>query len=175
MEKKILTIMVVLVVAATLMVAVVLIAAGGMRSAGGFTKLFDDLENPTSSVTYNQYLEMPDGWELGDTMSVNDRIVDMYLIDTDVISSSITIYDTVLYFMYMSDKWTDTDQGTSFYVPCVGAHNGYIHVSHGLFSLTVSSATNLSAEYDIGDIIGLETKLVINNDVLSFDEWSISD
>ncbi|MCJ7561582.1 MAG: hypothetical protein MUO84_01055, partial [Thermoplasmata archaeon] len=133
MEKKILTIMVVLVVAATLMVAVVMIAAGGMRSAGGFTKLFDELENSTASVTYDQYLEMPEGWELDDTMSVSDRIVDMYLIDTDVISSSITIYKTVLYFTYMSDKWTDPSEGTSFYVPCLSEHNGYIHVSHGQF------------------------------------------
>ena len=174
MEKKILTIMVALVVVATLMVAVVLIAAGGIRSAGGFTKLFDNLENPTSSVTYEQVLEMPDGWELDDKISVSDRIVDMYQTGTTVVSSSITIYHTVLHFEYISDKWTDPEQGTSFYVPGL-EHNGYIHVVHGHFSLSVSSAVNLSAEYSVGDVIGLETKLIINNDVLSFDEWSVSD
>ncbi|MBE0518206.1 MAG: hypothetical protein IH630_03130 [Thermoplasmata archaeon] len=175
MEKKILTIMVVLVVAATLMVAVVMIAAGGIRSAGGFTKLFDELENSTASVTYNQYLTMPDGWELGNKKSVSDRIVDMYQTNTYTIGSS-TIYITMLYFTYMSDKWTDPNEGTSFYVPYLnGEHNGFLHVSHGQFRLTVSSATNLSAEYAIGDVIGLETTLVENDNVLSFGTWIVSD
>lgn len=174
MEKKILTIMVVLVVVAAIVVAFVMIAAGGVRTAGGFTKLFDDLENPNPSVTFHQYLDLPNDWSINDRKVVGDTIVDMYLDYTTTVGST-TIYVHVLYFVYIGDMWTDSEQGTSFYVPTSTSHSGYLMVDHGRFSLSVSSASNLSEDYSIGDVIELQTTLVDNLGVLSFGSWSLAE
>src|SRR3989339_1330819 len=173
MEKKILTIMVALMVVAAIVVAFVMIAAGGVRTAGGFTRLFDDLENPNPTVTFHQYLELPDDWSINDVKTVSDTIVDMYLDYTTTVGST-TIYVHVIYFVCISDKWADTEQGTSFYVPSNTQHSGYIQVDHGRFSLSVSSASNLSEDYSIGDVIELDTVLTDNLGVLSFGSWSLA-
>jgi len=173
MEKKIILIMVSLVVVAALVVAFVMVAAGGgLRKAGGFTELFDKLEY-TGTGHVNQYLELPDSWDVDDKKSVSDVIVDMVYEKRTV--SQTNVYITTFWFAYMGDKWSYPYEGsgTSFFVPIEG---GWLYVHHGLFSLTVSSATNLSAHYGIGDVVTLETKLVINsNAMVAFGEWAVSD
>ena len=119
MERKILTIMVALMVVAAIVVAFVMIAAGGVRTAGGFTRLFDDLENPNPTVTFHQYLELPDDWSINDVKTVSDTIVDMYLDYTTTVGSS-TIYVHVIYFVCISDKWTDV--GAGHVVLCAHEH-----------------------------------------------------
>lgn len=172
MDRKILSIMMALVVVAIIVVAFVTVAAGGIRSSGGFTKLFDQLENPTPSVTYQQYLRLPSAWTVEDTKVVSDRIVDMYLSSTTTIGAT-TIYTHVLYFTYIGDKYTDAERGTMFYVPSSTHHLGYLPVNHGLFSLSVSSSANLSEEYSIGDVISLKTTLVADGSLLAFGSWSL--
>jgi len=173
MDKKILTIMASLVIIAVVVVGVVMVAAGGARSAGGFTKLFNELENP-SGVSYSQYLELPNDWAVNDVKKVSDRIVDMY-VHSAIVYETTTVYFTVLYFTYMSDQWADPDQGTVFHVPTTVEHDNYLDINHGQFHLSVSSATDLSANYDIGDVITLETTLAINDEGdLAFSSWSVS-
>jgi hypothetical protein len=78
----------------------------------------------------------------------------------------------------MGDKWSDPYQGdgTSFYVPIAVQYSSWLHVDHGLFSITVSSATNLSAQYSIGDVITVETMLETNsNAMLAFGDWAVAD
>lgn len=173
MEKKIITIMVALIIVATTVVAAIVIAAGGTGSAGGFTKLFDKLENPDTSATFNQYLYLPDDWESGDKVKVSDRIVDMYLYSTDTILGT-TVYTVTLYFVYMGEKWTDEGAGTFFNVPSTPHHNGWMTVNHGLFWLRVSSATNIAGDYSIGDVIELQSTLEYYDQTrLAFGNWSL--
>ncbi|HIH00471.1 TPA: hypothetical protein HA259_00035 [Thermoplasmata archaeon] len=179
MEKKIIGIMLSLVVVAVVVVAVVMVAAGGFKKSGGFTKLFDSLEY-SGNLTYQQYLEIPDDWEVGDKKQVSDTIVDMYYYRTTVQQTSVFI--TTMYFVYMGDKWNDPSEGTWFRVPNADTHGDstWITVNHGLFSLQVSSATNLSDHYDIGDVIELETTIVLANDdspdgSLAFGLWAVTD
>jgi hypothetical protein len=173
MEKKIIAIMVTLVVVAAVVVAFVMIAAGGFTRSGGFSKLFDELEYD-GDLTHHQTLEIPEGWYANDVKTVSDTIVDMAY--TEQTNWQTTVYLTTLYFMYVGDQWTDPSYGTYFYVP-VDDHDGIMAVSHGLFSLTVSSATNISAEYDIGDVIKLRTTIVLLDDMetLAFGTWSVAD
>jgi len=168
MEKKILVIMVSLVVVAALVVAFVMIASGGLARAGGFTKLFDKLVNDDDSK-YNQRLNLPDSWDVGDIKTVSDTIVDMKYEEDD------RGYLTTLWFVYKGDKWNNPDQGTQFRVPDK-SDDAWIVVSHGLFSIDVWSTTNLSAKYDIGDTITVENELVTNAyNYLAFDEeWSLT-
>jgi len=167
MEKKILLIMVSLVVVAALVVAFVMIASGGMGRAGGFTKLFDKLVDPDEQ-TYGQRLELPDSWSVGDVKRVSDSIVDMYYDEED------HGYTTVMWFAYQGNKWNDPDRGTYFHVPDTSS-DGWLDVTHGLFSITVWSATNLSAKYNIGDVITLESELDTNSYVmLAFDNWHVA-
>ena len=168
MDKKILMIMTALVVVAVLVVAFVLVASGGLVRAGGFTSLFDKLQNNTNS-TYHQQLSLPSSWHVGDKKTVSDTIVDMKY-DVATIGST-SVYVTTLWFVYLGNKWNSPHQGTSFYVP---TEDGWQPVDHGRFSITVSSATNLSAKYDMGDVMTLETILVMHNDVLSFGEWVVA-
>lgn len=172
MEKKIIAVFVALVIVAILVVSFVLAAAGGVKKMGGFSDLFDDLAY-SGTDTYNQDLEIPAGWHVNDTKSVDDLIVDMtYNSYTD---HGVTVYVTDLYFVYVGDKWADLHQGSSFYVP---AQNGWIHVDHGQFSIRVSSATNLSEQYHPGDIIKLESKIVsdgVNGNMVAFGDWRVSD
>jgi hypothetical protein len=176
MDKKILAIMVTLVLVAASVVAFVVVAAGGgLRKAGGFTALFDDLEY-TGDADHDQRLQMPAGWHSGDKKSVSDQIVDMTYYKTTV--SQTTVYTTTLWFVYIGDKWSDPYQGegTSFYVPTATQYSSWLHINHGLFSITVSSATNLSARYSIGDVITLETMLETNNlAMLAFGDWAVAD
>ncbi len=175
MDKKIIAIMVTLVVVAALVVAFVVVAAGGgMRKAGGFTALFDKLDY-TGDANHGQRLQMPAGWHSGDKKSVDDRIVDMTYRKTTV--SQTSVYITTLWFVYMGDKWSDQyqGQGTTFYVPTTGFDN-WLHIDHGLFAITVSSATNLSAHYSIGDVITVETMLETNSiAMLAFGDWAVAD
>jgi hypothetical protein len=174
MEKKIIAIMVALVMVAAVVVTVVMIAAGGLSRAGGFSNLFDELEY-SGNETDHQLLEIPDGWYANDVKTVSDVIVDMAY--TEQTNWQTTVYLTTLYFMYIGDQWTaDPSYGTYFYVP-VDDHDGVMAVSHGLFSFTVSSATNLSAVYDIGDVIKLRTTIVLLDDMetLAFGAWSVAD
>ncbi len=174
MEKKILTIMAVLIVVAAIVVAFVMVAAGGVRTAGGFTRLFNDLENETPSVTYGQYLSLPDDWNEQDSKTVSDTIVDMVPLREEVIGG-ITIHTVRLYFVYIDDKWADDESGVGFYVPSTeDGSSGYIYVSHGMFHIDVSSSENIVEDYNIGDVITLKTVLELNEDndgELSFSSW----
>lgn len=181
MEKKIIGIMLSLIVVAIVVVAVVMVAAGGFKKGGGFTKLFDSLEY-SGNQTYRQELEIPDDWAVDDVKKVSDTIVDMYHYSTTVQQTN--VYITTLYFVYIGDEWTDPDDGTRFSVPNSITHNEetlatWIHVSHGLFSIQVSSATDLSIAYDIGDVIELETTIVIADDetpdgIEAFGLWTVA-
>jgi hypothetical protein len=179
MEKKIIGIMLSLVVVAVVVVAVVMVAAGGFKKSGGFTKLFDSLDY-SGNLTYQQRLEIPNDWQVGDQKRVSDTIVDMYYYRTTI--QQTYVYITTLYFVYVGDEWTDPAEGTWFRVPVADSHGdaNWVIVNHGLFSLQVSSATNLSAAYDIGDVIELETTIVIANDDTSdgtkaFGLWAVAD
>lgn len=175
MEKKIILIMVSLVVVAALVVAFVMVAAGGgLRSAGGFTDLYDKLEY-TGSEQSDQHLTLPDSWDVGDKKKVSDVIVDMTYRKQTV--SQTTVYITTLWFVYMGEKWSSpyASDGMSFYVPDMST-DGWLHVDHGLFSLTVSSATNISAHYDVGDVITMQATLSVNsNAMVAFGEWAVAD
>lgn len=177
MERKILTIMAVLIVVAAIVVAFVMVAAGGVRTAGGFTKMFNGMENDTPSVTYGQYLSLPDDWDVQDSKTVSDTIVDMVPLREEVYGG-IPIHTVRLYFVYIDDKWADEESGVSFYVPSTeDGSNGYIYVSHGLFHIDVSSSENIVENYDIGDVITLKTVLELNenNDgELSFGSWLLA-
>jgi len=171
MDKKILLIMVTLVVVAALVVAFVMIASGGLRRAGGFTALFDKLEY-AGDETHNQRLSLPASWDVGDKKTVSDTIVDMsFWKETH---GSTSVYWTTMYFVYEGNKWNDPSHGTSFQVPD-NSNDGWMTVEHGLFGLTVSSATNLSAKYDIGDVITLQTVLETNSNVVTaFGNWVVA-
>lgn len=173
MEKKIIAIMVSLVVVAAVVVGVVLIAAGGVHTAGGFTKLFDSLEY-TGDAEHNQQLELPDDWNAGDEKVVSDTIVDMYYSETTLYQT--TVYTTTLYFVYIGDEWTDPDWGTAFVVPYERGWDDYLHIEHGLFYVTVSSATNLADDYSIGDTITLKSTIVELDEggPLAFGSFSVS-
>jgi hypothetical protein len=175
MDKKIIMTMVLLLVVALVAVMVVLATAGGgIHRAGGFTELFDKLQY-TGAEHEDQRLVLPESWNAGDKKSVSDSIVDMSYRKQTV--SQTTVYITTLWFVYMGQKWSYPYQsdGMSFYVPDTSA-DGWFHVSHGLFSITVSSATNLSSRYDVGEVISVETMLVTNsNAMLAFGEWAVSD
>lgn len=168
MEKKILIIMVSLVVVAALVVAFVMIASGGMARPGGFTKLFDKLVDD-DDISYNQWLKLPDSWDEGDTKSVSDTIIDLRYHEES------RGFLTTLWFVYQGDKWNDPERGTLFHVPD-SSHDGWMEVRNGLFSIQVWSITNLSAKYDVGDTITIETALVTNVNVdLAFDdEWTLA-
>ena len=171
MEKKIILIMVSLLVVAALVVLVVMVASGGLRTAGGYTALFNKLSN-ASDESHNQELALPSSWNEGDKKTVSDQIMDMSYYRQTVQQTS--VYVTTLWFVYHGDKWNDATWGTSFRVPD-DSHDGWLQVSHGLFSITVSSATNLSHDYNIGDIITLQSYLTININVqLAFGDWSVA-
>ncbi len=168
MDKKILMIMSALVVVALLVVAFVLVASGGLQRAGGFTTLFDKLTYD-GDQSHGQHLDLPSSWDVGDKKTVSDSLVDMSY-DVGTIGST-SVYITTLWFNYMGNKWNNPEEGTLFYVP---SSAGWITVNHGMFSLRVSSATNLSAKFDIGDVITLETLLVSNGGVVVFGEFLVA-
>jgi hypothetical protein len=173
MERKILLIMATLVVVAVLVVAFVMVAAGGgLNRSGGFTALFDKFEY-TGNETYEQDLQAPDNWNVNDKKVVSDTIVDMVYRKQTV--SQTTVYITTLWFVYLGDKWANPYQGhgDTFNVPD-NSHDGWLEVNHGMFSIEVSSATNLSADYSIGDVITLENALERNsNSQIGFGDWSV--
>ncbi|MEM2892501.1 MAG: hypothetical protein QXJ32_08405 [Thermoplasmata archaeon] len=172
MEKKILALMVSLLVIAAVAVAVTMVSFGGIGRAGGFTKLFDSLEY-TGTGTYNQRLSLPDSWHENDVKKVSDRIVDMKY--KKEVHGTASLYETTFWFVYVGEKWNDPRWGTSFFVPDT-SNDGWLEVNHGLFSISVWTATNLSAEYDIGDVISLEVKLEKNDfGVLALGTWLVSD
>ena len=174
MEKKIIGIMLTLVVVAILVMAIVLVAAGGFKRGGGFSDLFDELEYD-GELTYYQDLSIPEDWEAGDVKTVSDRIVDMSY-DRHQYATT-TVYITTLFFVYVGDKWADPSEGVRFYVPIADADDDlqYMQVNHGMFSIQVSSATNLSASYDIGDIIDIDMKIIETNEgPLALGEWAVS-
>lgn len=176
MEKKILTIMVALMLVAAIVVAFVMIAAGGIRTEGGFTRLFNELENPNPTVTYDQYLEFPADWKVQDIKTVSDMIQDMYPRGEEL-SGGITVYTVRMFFVYEDDKWADPDYGTLFNVPSTEHSGEYIQVNHGLFWVDVSSTENLAESYNIGDVIEIQTVLVANDDndgELSFGDWLLT-
>ncbi len=168
MDKKILMMMVSLVVVAILIVFFVMIASGGITGTGGYTKLFNKLVNK-GSTTYNQRLELPASWDVGDVKKVSDTIVDMIYHEEDY------GYRTVIWFSYHGDKWNDPTRGSFFHVPDTSS-DGWLDVTHGLFSIEVRSVTNISAKYDVGDTITVQSTLTTNSIVaLAFDdEWHLS-
>lgn len=173
MERKILTIMVALMLVAAIVVAFVMIAAGGIKSEGGFTKLFNELQNPSPSVTYDQYLKCPSDWQAQDIKTVSDRIQDMVPMGEEL-SAGITVYTVRMYFVYEGDKWADPDLGMLFNVPSTDRGGEYIQVNHGLFWVDVSSTEDIAESYDIGDVIEIQTVLEANEDndgELSFTDW----
>ncbi len=177
MEKKILTIMVALMLVAAIVVAFVMIAAGGTRSAGGFTRLFNDLENPSTTVTYDQYLEFPADWEAQDIKTVTDTIQDMSPRGEELVGG-VTVYTVRMYFVYSSDMWADPALGILFNVPSTEHGGEYIQVNHGLFWIDVSSTVDLAETYEIGDDITVQTVLIPNSDndgELSFSDWLLAD
>jgi hypothetical protein len=170
MDKKILAIMVALVLVAVLVVGFVMIASGGLGRAGGFTPLFDKMQN-TGGETYNQRLSLPSSWDVGKKITVSDTITDMsYYKETH---GSTSVYWTTMWFEYMGNKWNDPSRGTSFFVPD-NSNDGWMAINHGLFSLTVSSATNLSAKYNIGDVITIQTILESNGIQVGFGDWVVA-
>lgn len=173
MEKKILAIMAALVVVAVVVVAAVTIGVGtGTRHAGGFTALFDKLGNSDVNDTHNQQLTLPSSWKEGDKITVTDAIVDMWYQRTTV--GQTHVYTTHLIFTYMGQKWNDPTHGTDFNVPQDIPYNSWLQVRHGSFEIDVSSATNLTAIYNIGDAITLTTTLSVNSNAsLSFGEWMV--
>jgi hypothetical protein len=177
MDKKIIAIMVSLLVIAGVVVAFVVIAAGGgLRSAGGFTNLYDKLEYTSWATPGNQYLQLPESWDDGDEKKVSDVIVDMTY-EKRVIAQT-SVYITELWFVYLSDKWSAPfeSDGSQFFVPVDWPSRSWLEVENGMFSITVSSATNLSAKYTIGDVITLQCELDTNiNDMLAFGEWEFSE
>lgn len=174
MDRKIVGIMLALVVVAIVVVGVVAVASVGLKKSGGFTSLFDDLEY-SGDLTYRQELEMPDEWDAGDVKKVTDTIVDMHYYRHTVAMTP--VYVTTLYFVYLGEKWNSPAEGTRFYVPVEYSEGelDWIHVNHGLFSITVSSATNLSHAYDIGELIELKTTLVDAGGTLAFGGWQVAD
>lgn len=175
MEKKIIAIMVSLVVVAVVVVAAVTIGVGaGMRHAGGFTGLFNKLTNSDVNDTYGQRLNLPSNWRDGDKISVSDTINDMWYDRTTV--GQTHVYTTHLYFSYLGEKWNDPKRGTSFSVPQDIPGDAWLDVSHGEFRIDVSSATNITAKYEIGETITLTTLLSVNsNALLAFGEWQVAD
>jgi len=175
MDRKIIAVMVTLVVVAALVVAFVMIAAGGMRgNAGGFTDLFDDLRNP-GGETHDQQLALPNSWSVNEVKKVSDVIVDLTYYEQTVEQTSVFV--TTLYFAYMGEKWSaPTEGGANFFVPD-NSGDGWLPLNHGVFHVTVSSATNLSEDYHPGDVIELKVSLAINeaNQQLAFGIWSVSD
>ena len=175
MEKKIILIMATLVVVAVLVVAFVMVAAGGgIDRSGGFTSLIDKFEY-NGNETSGQHLQTPASWHAGDKKVVSDTIVDMTYRKQTV--SQTSVYITTMWFVYLGTKWSNPykGQGDNFYCPD-NVHDDsplWLEVSHGLFSITVSSATNLSAHHDIGDVITLETVLELSGDRLGFGDWSV--
>ncbi len=176
MEKKIIGIMIALVVVAVVVVAAVTIGVGsGGRHAGGFTGLFDKATNSDVNDTHDQQLNLPTDWRSGDKMTVSDTIMDMWYDRTTV--GQTHVYTTHLYFAYLGEKWNDPRHGTSFSVPQdIQGSSAWLFISHGEFRIDVSSATNLTAKYDIGDTITLTTMLSVNsNALLAFGEWQVAD
>jgi hypothetical protein len=175
MDRKIIAVMVTLVVVAALVVAFVMIAAGGMRgNAGGFTDLFDDLQNPEGE-THDQQLALPSNWAVNEVKTVSDVIVDLTYYEQTVAQTK--VYVTTLYFAYMGEKWTNpVEGGANFYVPD-DSFDGWLEVDHGLFHITVSSATNLSEDFHPGEVIELKVSLVSNdaNQQLAFGVWTVAD
>ncbi len=173
MERKIIVIMVTLVVVAALVVAFVMVAAGGgIRRSGGFTALFDKLEY-SGNATHDQNLQAPESWHVNDKKVVTDTIVDMTYRKQTV--SQTTVYISTLWFVYLGTKWSNPYQGEGDYfnVPD-NSHDGWLDVNHGMFSIEVSSATNLSSDYSIGDVITLENALERNaNNQIGFGDWSV--
>jgi hypothetical protein len=175
MEKKIIAIMVALVVVALVVVAAVTIGVGvGGRQAGGFTATFDKLTNSDVNDTYGQHLNLPDSWKAGDKKTVSDTIVDMWYDRTTV--GQTHVYTTHLIFAYLGEKWNAPRHGTLFYVPQDILGHPWLGVSHGVFQIDVSSATNITAKYSVGDTITLTTMLSVNsNALLAFGEWQVAD
>ncbi|MDH3366172.1 MAG: hypothetical protein OEM29_09280 [Thermoplasmata archaeon] len=173
MERKIIVIMLTLVVVAIVVIGIVMVAAVGIKKTGGFTGLFDDLEY-SGDLTFRQPLEIPDSWDEGDVKTVSDTIVDMFY-DKETVEQT-TVYVTTLYFVYIGDKWNDPDEGNRFSIPIADEDEiDWKEVIHGLFSIRVSSATNLFATYDIGDVITLETTIADAGGTLAFGEWIVAD
>jgi len=182
MDKKIIAIMVSLLVIAGVVAAVVAVASsGGLQSSGGFTKLYDKLD--AGVAPDEEYLQLPSSWDSGDVKKVSEVIVDMVYEKRTIQQTS--VYITQFWFVYLGEKWSDQfeGEGSDFYVPVTWG-SGWLHVDHGLFSVTVSSATNLSHEYTNGDVITLESTLESVNRVtpegyiyqgLAFGEWTYSE
>ena len=178
MDKKIIAIMVsLLVIAAGVAAVVAYTTGGGLGSSGGFTKLYDKLSYTSWAPPDNRYLELPSSWETGDVKTVSDVIVDLTYEKT--VLHQTTVYLTHMWFVYLGDKWSIPyeNDGSRFYVPVeIPGGSEWMQVNHGLFSVTVSSATNLSAKYAVGDSITLESELVVNdNAMLAFGEWKYSE
>ena len=175
MEKKIIAIMVALVVVAMVVVAAVTIGIGaGGRQAGGFTGLFDKLSNSDVNATYGQHLNLPSNWKDGDKKTVSDTVIDMWYERTTV--GQTHVYMTHLMFAYLGEKWNNPKQGTLFFVPQDIPGDSWLDVRHGQFQIDVSSATNITAKYNIGDTITLTTMLSVNgNALLAFGEWQVAD
>ncbi len=175
MDRKIIGVMVALVVVAVVVVAFVMIAAGGgiHARAGGFTSLFDELTNP-GQESHDQQLALPSDWRVNDIRRAADTIVDLSYEKGNIAQT--TVYVTTLYFAYLGDKWGDPFHGgTSFQVPDT-SFDGWMQVNNGVFHISVSSATNLSAHYQPGDVIEVQSILQTNvNSALAFGEWSVVD
>ena len=174
MDKKIIAIMVSLLVIAAVVVAFVMIAAGGgLRSAGGFTKLYDKLSYASTASEGSQYLQLPESWDSGDVKKVSDVIVDITSEERPY-SSQTSLHETTLWFVYLGDKWANPydGHGSRFFVP-IAWGDGWLVVNHGLFSITVLSHTNISNKYTAGDVITLESTLEDNRfNMLAFGEWA---
>jgi hypothetical protein len=173
MEKKIILGLVSLLAVALIMTAVVMVAGSGgiLDRSGGFTALMDDLTYDGDS-TYGQYLKCPSSWEPGDTKTVRDVIVDMRT-ERQRVGLDTWFYTTDLWFVYLGNKWNDPMRGTVFYVPD-NIGDDWMPVSHGLFMVTVTTATNISEKYDVGDSITLQSTLVINdNGLVAFGTWTV--
>jgi hypothetical protein len=127
-------------------------------------------------VTYDQYLTFPSDWEEQDQKVVSDTIVDMDPRSVETLGG-VTVYTVRLYFVYQDDKWADPESGILFNVPSDEHHEGWLQVNHGMFWVDVSSPENVGENYDIGDVIELQTVLVVSDESgeLSFGSWLLAD
>ena len=118
-------------------------------------------------------LVLPSGWAVNQVRTVSDTIVDLSYYKQTIAQTN--VYVTTLFFAYQGQKWNAPYEGGSNFMVPDNSGDGWLSVDHGMFHITVSSATNLSARFHPGDVIEVQTALVMNiNAMVAFGEWSVA-
>jgi len=142
-DKKVLSIVIVLAIVAVLVLAIGLIAPSmSGPSNSSFSVLFDKMTTKTNDT--NTMVIQNGTYKAGDTIQVTDKIV--------AISSHGS--QTSLYFLYQGSKWVNEDDGTTFNVM---TDDGYIQVAGAVFHIHMG--TDLSIAFDVGDTITIQTEV----------------